>query len=97
MGQKISIPPVGLLRAREPRVLPHRPQPTPVHRRLDTPGERKLAGKAELDGWVPASQIVGCSHVVHGAIVPDTEAHSGCKSLQVLDTTASRAKTQLTY
>ena len=34
---------VGLLRRPEPRELPHRPQPAPVHRRIHAARERKLA------------------------------------------------------
>jgi hypothetical protein len=42
--EEVAIPRVRLLGGAEARVLPHRPETSPVHRRLDAPRVRRLAG-----------------------------------------------------
>ena len=46
--EEVAEAPVRLLGGREARVLAHRPEATPVHRRLDAAGERVLARPAEV-------------------------------------------------
>ena len=46
--EEVPEAPVGLLGGREAGVLAHRPEAAPVHRRLDAPRERVLAGSAEV-------------------------------------------------
>ena len=52
------VPLVRLRRRPEPGVLAHRPEPAPIHRRMDAPGERELTGTAE-----PLTEVAG-RHVV---------------------------------
>ena len=56
LAEQVPEAAVRLFRGAEACVLPHRPQPASIHRRIDTAGERKFAGKAEV------------AQVVHGAI-----------------------------
>ena len=46
--EQVAEAPVGLLGGGEAGVLAHRPEAAAVHRRLDAPGERELAGPAEV-------------------------------------------------
>ena len=48
LREQIAVARVRLGGRPEAGVLPHRPQPAAVHRRLDAAGERKLAGEAEV-------------------------------------------------
>ena len=72
LGQQIAIALVGLRRRPKPGVLPHRPQPAPVHRRLDAPGEREGPGEAEVAVGVEPLQVArhrevpGCWRRGHG-------------------------------
>ena len=49
---------VGLLDRAEARELAHRPQPPPIHRRVDAAGERVLARVTELRRRVEALQVL---------------------------------------
>ena len=79
--EQIAVAPVRLRRGPEPRVLPHRPQPAPVHRRLDAAREREGAGKAEVGVRIPAVERVGigkrCAHDRRAAIVATATARHG--------------------
>ena len=69
LREQIAVARVRLRGRAEPGVLPHRPQPAAVHRRLDAAGERKLARQAELRVRIPAGQIAGRQHMLHEEIV----------------------------
>ncbi len=56
LREQVPIPPVGLRRRPEPRVLPHRPEAAAVHRGLDAAGKRERAGKAQLGVRIPARE-----------------------------------------
>ena len=62
LREQIAVARVRFRGGAEAGVLPHRPQPAAIHRRLDAARERKLAGEAELAGRVPAGEVVGCAH-----------------------------------
>ena len=62
VGDQLVVALVGLLGRAEPGVLPHRPRPAGVHRRVDAAGERVAAGLAELVGRIPAGQVVRAVH-----------------------------------
>src|SRR6187455_255605 len=51
--QQMPVPLIRLAGRPEAGVLPHRPEPAPVHRRLDTPGERKFTRTAEVPVGIP--------------------------------------------
>ncbi len=72
--EQIAEPAVRLLGSREARVLTHRPEATPVHRRLDAAGERELAGSAQVAVLVEASRVGG------GVEVSDDEARRSLES-----------------
>ena len=55
--EEVAEAPVRLLGGREAGVLAHRPEPAPVHRRLDAAGERVLAGPAEVAVLVEAGRV----------------------------------------
>ena len=55
--QQVAEALVGLLGRGEPGVLAHRPEAAAVHRRLDAPGERVLAGPPEVPGLVEAGDV----------------------------------------
>src|SRR5438093_11904026 len=57
MVEEVPESPVGLLRRRHPGVLAHGPKPAPVHRGVDAPGVRRLAGPAEITGRFEALEI----------------------------------------
>ena len=48
LREQIAVARVRFGRRSEPGVLPHRPQPAAVHRRLDAAGERKFPGEADV-------------------------------------------------
>ena len=52
--EQVPIPPIRLGGGAKAGVLPHRPQPAAIHRRLDAPREGKLAGLAEVPVGIPA-------------------------------------------
>src|SRR5437867_12594006 len=83
MVEEVPESPVGLLRRGHPGVLAHRPQPAPVHRGVDAPGVRRLAGPAEITRRFEALEISGpvdgldldagvgfATFLVHGRSVP---------------------------
>ena len=75
LREQIAIARVRLRGRSEAGVLPHRPQPAAVHRRLDAAREREFAGEAEFRRRVPAGEIVrrayrgGRTDAAHAAIV----------------------------
>ena len=56
LRQQVPVALVGFRRRSEPGVLPHRPQPAAVHRRLDAAGEGKVPGKADIDCGIAACE-----------------------------------------
>ena len=69
---------VGLLGGREAGVLAHRPEAAAVHRRLDAPGERVLAGPAEV------AVLVEAGGVGRGVEVADHDARRGLERVAPL-------------
>ena len=54
LREQVAVAPVRLGGGAEPGVLPHRPEPAAVHRRLDAAGEREGARETEIDRRIPA-------------------------------------------
>ncbi len=52
LREQVAVARVRLGGRAKPGVLPHRPQPAAIHRRLDAAREREFAGEAELGHWV---------------------------------------------
>ncbi len=59
MVAQVAEPGIRLLGGPEARELPHRPQPAAVHRRIHAPGERILAGVAEIARVVELAVVRG--------------------------------------
>ena len=59
LRQQVAIALVGFRRGAEAGVLPHRPQPAAIHRRLDAAGERKFAWKGKVALGIERDQIFG--------------------------------------
>ena len=57
LREQVPIPSIRLGRGPEAGVLPHRPEPAAVHRRLDAPGEGELARLAQFAGGIPGREI----------------------------------------
>ena len=57
LRQQVPVPLIRLGGGAEPGVLPHRPEPAAIHRRLDATRERKLAGLAEVPIGIPVGEI----------------------------------------
>ena len=58
LAEQISIAPVRFRGRAESRILPHRPQPAAIHRRLDAAGERESTREGEIAGEIPPRKIV---------------------------------------
>ena len=59
MRQQIAVSSVGFRGRAETRILPHRPQPAAIHRRLDAARERKFAREAEGRVGIPTDKVSG--------------------------------------
>src|SRR5262249_38729098 len=59
LREQVPVSPVGFLRRREPRVLPHRPEPAAVHGWLDAASKGKLARIRKLLTWIPVRHVGG--------------------------------------
>ena len=59
LRQQVAIALVGFGRGPEAGVLPHRPQPAAIHRRLDAAREGKFAGKGKVALGIERGQIFG--------------------------------------
>ena len=80
LGEQIPVAAIGFLGGGEAGVLPHRPQPAAVHRRLDATGEGELAREAQSGGPVPIGEIGGGTDVRIGQFVIDCTASSSSSS-----------------
>jgi hypothetical protein len=60
--EEVLVAAVRLLGRRHPGVLPHRPQPAAVHRRVDPAGVGVLAGVPELGRRVEPLEVLGAVH-----------------------------------
>ena len=76
--EQVPEAPVRLLGGREAGVLAHRPEAAAVHRRLDAPGERVLAGPPEVPVLVEAGEVG------RGVQVPGLDAGRGLEPLTPL-------------
>jgi hypothetical protein len=63
--EQVPVPAIGLGRRPEPRVLPHRPEASAVHGRLDAAREREHAGIRELAVRVPAAEVLRIEEIAY--------------------------------
>ena len=89
LRQQIAISRVGLRRGAESRVLPHRPQPAPVHRRMDAAREGELARKSERRGGIPPGEILGRARMAFLRLVEVTRwgvlnGHEQCGAVRIV-------------
>src|SRR4029079_14954088 len=78
--EEVPEPAVRLLGRREPGVLAHRPEPAPVHRRLDATREGRLAGDPKIGLRVEAERL----EVLGRVEVADLDVGAGREALAAL-------------
>ncbi len=72
LRQQIAIPRIRLGGGAEARILPHRPQPPAIHRRLNAAREGKLAGEAQILLGIKGGQVLWGRVIGHRWIVRDS-------------------------